>query len=72
MADLEDKLKAGIVAALGWDAFVAEGVVTAIAEAGARELLCAHLCGTVPAALIIRTPSGGAALWHERNASYTS
>lgn len=48
MAELQDKLKAGIVTALGWDAFVAEGVVTAIAEAGERALLHARLCG-IPA-----------------------
>lgn len=34
MSDLEKDLKAGIVRALGWDAFVAEGVVKAVAEAG--------------------------------------
>jgi hypothetical protein len=34
MGDLEEDLKAGIVRALGWDAFVAEGVVKAIADAG--------------------------------------
>ena len=67
MAELEDRLKAGIVTALGWDAFVAEGVVTAIAEAGARELLYAQLCSS-PAEYIFRIPGGGAAPWPEQNA----
>jgi hypothetical protein len=43
MTDPEEVLKTGIVKALGWDAFVAEGVVKAIAEAGARALLKAWL-----------------------------
>ena len=70
MAELEDRLKAGIVTALGWDAFVAEGVVTAIAEAGTRAGEYAQLCG-VPVAHIPRLYGGGAALWRKRTTSYT-